>query len=548
MKRITLLLIGLMFSLILTNAQNKPNNHSSSKKIISELNLPETDHSNFTDAFQFQLEAMLQTLPKAEQIQQMQILAERKASLKKTTLKKAAIGQKLLVDSVISYLWDTTKSDWLNQMDSKEYYLYDNNGNKKTYIFQYRDTINQLWVNNYREDFSFDINGNNTGHLYQHWDLNQNKWINDFNYVYTFDDKGNETSELNQNWNNVKNSWIDLSKTIFTYDDKGNKTSYSYQYWGTLQYIFHKDTYIYDSLGNMTKNIYQSWSDVKNDLVNAQKTTNNYNAEKKITDGLIFNWSENKNDWDTSSNFIYSYNADGKKILYLVKSWNINKRDWINWYKDTFIYDKNGLDAGHLYQVWDTTKNQWVIGFNFSVKYDDKGHGTNYSYQWWDNNRNDWGFQMFFLDTFDVNGNQIGSYGKYFNVVNDKILVLGDGNIFTYDDSNNITNRTSVIWDTTRNEWINNKKGIYYYPETLTNMKDKVHNDLKIFPNPATIKLYTHNINDDAIARIFGISGKMFISTPVINNQIDISNLKQGVYTIVITSKTGSFYGKFIKQ
>jgi glucuronoarabinoxylan endo-1,4-beta-xylanase len=71
-------------------------------------------------------------------------------------------------------------------------------------------------------------------------------------------------------------------------------------------------------------------------------------------------------------------------------------------------------------------------------------------------------------------------------------------------------------------------------------------NKLVIYPNPASDKLYIQTSDDIANANVFDISGKLLISKVLqgVDNEIDISSLKNGMYFININGEVN----KFIKR
>ena len=68
------------------------------------------------------------------------------------------------------------------------------------------------------------------------------------------------------------------------------------------------------------------------------------------------------------------------------------------------------------------------------------------------------------------------------------------------------------------------------------------------YPNPAKSILYLNIKTDHVSISIFDINGKMVVNKLIEDNQVDISNLQNGIYTIKIGNKTGSIINKFIKQ
>jgi hypothetical protein len=75
--------------------------------------------------------------------------------------------------------------------------------------------------------------------------------------------------------------------------------------------------------------------------------------------------------------------------------------------------------------------------------------------------------------------------------------------------------------------------------------------DLVVYPNPATDVLYlasSQQINRQN-ALVFDLSGKVILETALINDQLNVSNLKSGVYFLRVVLENGEILNqKFIKQ
>ncbi len=69
-----------------------------------------------------------------------------------------------------------------------------------------------------------------------------------------------------------------------------------------------------------------------------------------------------------------------------------------------------------------------------------------------------------------------------------------------------------------------------------------------IYPNPATNILYFSKEIGKAHISIFDINGKCIFNKQVTNNQIDISNFPNGIFTIKIENQKGTVTKKFVKQ
>jgi len=70
---------------------------------------------------------------------------------------------------------------------------------------------------------------------------------------------------------------------------------------------------------------------------------------------------------------------------------------------------------------------------------------------------------------------------------------------------------------------------------------------VSIYPNPTNSILYVNGLQN-ANVQIFDLTGKLLINQQNADNQIDVSNLQNGIYSIKITNESGTVIRKFVKQ
>jgi photosystem II stability/assembly factor-like uncharacterized protein len=81
----------------------------------------------------------------------------------------------------------------------------------------------------------------------------------------------------------------------------------------------------------------------------------------------------------------------------------------------------------------------------------------------------------------------------------------------------------------------------------ITGISDITKEEYSVYPNPSSSILYFNTNNDVVIATIIDINGKIILSNKIMNNQINISNLQNGVYTVKIETATTILFRKFVK-
>lgn len=291
----------------------------------------------------------------------------------------------------------------------------------------------------------------------------------------------------------------------------------------------------------------------------------------------------------------YSYDANNNKTIFLEQLYTNN--NWVNSFRDTFIYANQNvlayfLDEGWTGTAWDTT----YIIYYFYNQLGEQDSSITLSDQ-----NGAFGPYVSYSNTFDVNGNEISSYGWAYNSGwlnssldsfayngEDKIISNkqfgwnnGDNNFqnadwYTYYYNGNGNNTIEWIqkwnftaWDTVgqlantfdvnNNEITSirynvnipdfniagpNDSSQYYY-ETATGINTISNTEsVRVFPNPACS--FVNILFADITSRpfsitLYDITGQALLSEPVSGNpmQINISNLAAGVYEVLVTDDEG---------
>lgn len=81
-----------------------------------------------------------------------------------------------------------------------------------------------------------------------------------------------------------------------------------------------------------------------------------------------------------------------------------------------------------------------------------------------------------------------------------------------------------------------------------TGIKDYTENDYEIYPNPTSNILFFNSNVKNSLISIFDLNGKIVLTEQINNNQVNISDLHNGIYTIKIFDKSGVVIKKFVKQ
>ena len=82
----------------------------------------------------------------------------------------------------------------------------------------------------------------------------------------------------------------------------------------------------------------------------------------------------------------------------------------------------------------------------------------------------------------------------------------------------------------------------------VTGMDERSGTDVLIYPNPAHNTLFVKGLFQNYDVSILDLSGKVVLDETATGNKIDISNLSNGIYTIIFSDKNGRITRRFIKQ
>ena len=81
-----------------------------------------------------------------------------------------------------------------------------------------------------------------------------------------------------------------------------------------------------------------------------------------------------------------------------------------------------------------------------------------------------------------------------------------------------------------------------------TGINEMIDVESLIYPNPANNSLFFNSEIKNAVISIFDVNGKMLLNEHPESNKINISNLRNGIYTLKIVTNTGIITSKFVKQ
>jgi hypothetical protein len=167
-----------------------------------------------------------------------------------------------------------------------------------------------------------------------------------------------------------------------------------------------------------------------------------------------------------------------------------------------------------------------------------------------------------FITKYDNDGNEIWTHryrhpdyedGDGITFLVRDIIEEEDGSITAMGRINETGTAKSDIWMFNVNEYgcFNNEECSELQIHTATNDLSSINNNLKIYPNPSKdiIKVEGLDLRKSSLVEIYDISGnKVYINQNFTNDEIDISLLSKGVYTLKLIDGKSIFFERLVKM
>ncbi|KXX67995.1 T9SS type A sorting domain-containing protein [Flammeovirga sp. SJP92] len=360
-------------------------------------------------------------------------------------------------------------ANWVKM--NKRYYSYNDLGQKKSEIQMLWDSVENDYVNNYKEEWNFT---NSTDYSYETFNFSENEWVSDSyqeyqeignitEYITFASNKAEvinsirrETYTDNKHNYTLKEEYVDfvypsnsqMSLYEKHFDERvssewefyGLKYNSEAGYWSNSSYkviedsvdnvlksrIYYKNTGSYSNpewelyekfeytfvdgiqMGVMTYSLDINGNFVEEDNYLKTKT------DDTTTDDIEQSW--NGSEWVNQRRQEEFFNEDGDKIGYARYDWSSDKGDWVGYYKsiDYTLYHDNGIRKYYNYESYNWENDQWVGSYAYDYSYDEEGNIiSNISYRY-DINKNEWfGYNK---EEYSIEGDKnvtINSYWSY---------------------------------------------------------------------------------------------------------------------------------------
>ncbi|OUJ72526.1 hypothetical protein BXP70_18385 [Hymenobacter crusticola] len=496
-----------------------------------------------------------------------------KATIAQAPAKKGTTST-IVPSSMMAYIWSTSTSKWVLPPTLHKY-IYDSKGSLQQEIIADSSATQPAS----RYSYSYNSNGSASTYLEETW--TGTAWRNASRSVFSYDSRGYETEWLRQKW--VNGAWENESRDISNYSSL--ETELLRQDWvnGVWQNK-SRLAYFFNTQGRYTGDVYQEWDG--NMIVYGYRTSFTYNANGAITQQISESWDKNRNDFILTYRYSYIYNAAGGRIEEVGEDWNIVTNSFVP--SRRYIYTVVAAQpwSEYVLQVWQngTYVNAWRT---INPIRDAEGRLTRYESQrwystiWQDEERTtisyqangsyeqliekyvngEWTNSLRYSDINQEEGVFLENKSETWNGNSWKIF-YGRRLVLNYDAAGNIKRRVDQEYSTADEKYINTKLYTYgnYQTITLANQRAAALTAAtQVYPNPtagkATLQLaglpQGQGVLQGQLLNTLGQVVQQFtlkLQQGTVNQELDLSQLKAGVYTLRIQTKEGAIVKQVVRQ
>jgi len=352
------------------------------------------------------------------------------------------------------------------------------------------DTINNVWLNNYRSLFAYNTQSN----LFTETDYNINTpltaWDKNSKSVLTYNSQNTLTLTLSYQWDLATSTWFATGRSTYTYSPANDLLVQLQESRDTTTHTWVGDfrtTYTYNATHSVTVEIGEYYS--SNVWTNGYKSTNAYNANSNLTNNIFYFWNMGTSNWEPSDQTVFTYVSGNNPSSGIATQWNTSTTAWDNYAKYTYTFSGNNLTY-ELDQVWDSGSSSWQ------------------------------------------------NYGNY---------------AFTYDVNNNETSVLEQQWMPVTSIWRNSYKEFMYYTcQSTVGLGRLVGSAVKfdVYPSPAFSEIHINTELEFSSLHILSLGGQEVYNSKQDSKIVSVSQLEKGIYFIQLFGKNGDLMAtkKFVKN
>ena len=187
-----------------------------------------------------------------------------------------------LLDTEVSYYWNTTKEDFVYSW--RQTYTY--NANKKVTEIQEESYYDDAWHSSNRETFEYDANSNLLMDIKESYNTLTSKWEPTKRWVYTYDANNQVLSIVSSTYDSGVSGFVLEAKQEFAYDAAGNEVETKDAYWDGAQWVYqNKSENIYiEGTDYIKKQLYYMYDTGSSSFVNTGFGTYYYHEQATALD------------------------------------------------------------------------------------------------------------------------------------------------------------------------------------------------------------------------------------------------------------------------
>lgn len=376
-------------------------------------------------------------------------------------------------------------------------------------ITQYTDS-NGIFVDNYGSNYEYDSNNNLIAETSIYFNQSESKWEVSSKQIYTYNASNKVTEIIYQNWNSTTNKLENKDKTLNTYTN-----------------------------GNRTESIYQTWNTSSSIWENSEKQVLTFNSNNKPDTGLFYKWVNAQ--WSVDSRATVAYNTNNKLISVIEESWTNSQ--FVNSSKTLLSYNSNNQVITERRASWDDFNSIWTVNEQTSYVLDATGNRTSETYTNVSDNTQNRKTEY----NYDTSSLMTGFSNPFKNK---------DGLDYLFQDYpfvNKVLSYNDFTYNTSLQTYYNNSKTTYNYNSAIVLANEKFDTEnatISVYPNPTKNQInfqFPNNQMAESII-ILDITGKIMLTQSNSSNQVDVSQLSNGMYIIKANSEGKIFTNKFIKE
>lgn len=362
--------------------------------------------------------------------------------------------------------------------------------------------------------------------------------------VYVRDDQGAELETTTWTYGISVSDWVPTSKINYTIDPIDQSRINITSNWNSTTQMWElasRNIITYSSVDSFSRSTNQVWNNSLNDWTNSTRTTittlaavvinqfevwengNWRNFNRRFTESfpdeeyikITFDtWQVNSQEFVTTQQTFLHYNNDKLVLQDIFTGFGI--ANLANSIKFEYFYNNEGLQIEALRTNFSLADQAWILHSRSLQEYE---NGL----------RIDIVNQIYVPATSQwINNTRITNTYYDFDLVKRTLNLVWNPGILEYDLASFIDH--------------------YYGLFNTTGISDEAYNPITLYPNPVNTSLFVKDFSPDFRYKIANVSGAIVRAGFAGNSEINVGDLKPGIYFLIIDDDGKSMISKFIKQ